>query len=168
MPFTPFHWGPVLIIGYFAYRYLNLPTLLVAAVAVDFRATLVFFGVLDGAIHGIFHTFIGATLIGILIALVFRLFRGQIGTLMQNLGLPEQEYTWSSIFVAAMVGTYSHIVLDAILYDYLMPFYPYGDNPFYGVLASFEVYLLCTLAGVIGVLLFYKKMNLGTFKENFL
>jgi len=168
MPFTPFHWGPVLVIGYFAYRYLNLPTLLVAAVAVDFRATLVFFGLLDGAIHGIFHTFIGATIIGLAITLVFRLFRVQISTLTQKLGLPEQEYTWRSIFAAAMVGTYSHIVLDAMIYDYLMPFHPYEANPFYGLLTSFDVYLFCTLTGIIGVLLFYKKINVDTFKENFL
>lgn len=68
MPFTLFHFGPALLLGVLFYRWLDLPTLLVSSVIVDVRAALVVFGPLDGPVDGILTTFVGGTVVAVILA----------------------------------------------------------------------------------------------------
>ena len=158
MPFTPFHWGPVLLLGLYMRKYLNFPALMVSAVAVDFRTTLVFFGALDGALHGFFHTFPGATVVAILVTILIGGLRNYISKIMEAIGF-SQSYGWKKIFAGSLVGAYSHILLDAMIYDHLEPLYFTEANPFYGYIFTFEMYLFCTLTGIIGILLLPRKLD---------
>lgn len=158
MPFTPFHWGPVLLLAAYSKKYLDFPALMVSAVAVDFRTTLVFFGALDSPLHGFFHTFPGATLVAITVTLFVGFLRDEIGRIMEFTGFT-QAVSWPKIFTGSMVGAYSHVVLDAMIYDYLNPFYFVESNPFYGYMFEYEMYLFCIITGLLGSYAFFKKSD---------
>ncbi len=61
MPFTPFHLGPAVLIGFILLRYTDLPTLIVASVLVDLEPLAVLVFGLPGPLHGFFHSFLGAS-----------------------------------------------------------------------------------------------------------
>lgn len=154
MPFTPFHLGPALLLGVLLYRRLDLPTLLVGSVVVDVRAALVVFGPLDPPVHGILTTFAGGSLVAILLtgAMVAlpRSFQSRL-----DYGRLTDTASRYPILAAAVVGVYSHVVLDSMLYTDARPLYPIDWNPFLidGV-RLVPVYGGCTLAGVVGVVAF--------------
>lgn len=59
MPFTPFHFGPGILLGLLLLRYLDFPTFVAANVMIDWRAALVFLDLMDGPLHGWVHTYLG-------------------------------------------------------------------------------------------------------------
>jgi membrane-bound metal-dependent hydrolase YbcI (DUF457 family) len=62
-----------------------------------------------------------------------------------------------------VIGTYSHVLLDSLLYTEMNPFFPLLGNPFVGLLTGGFVYSLCLVLGVIGffVYLFRVLLKLG-------
>ncbi|MCU4801231.1 hypothetical protein OB920_12700 [Halobacteria archaeon HArc-gm2] len=151
MPLTPFHLGPALLIGVILHRRLDLPTLLAASVVVDVRAALVLFGPLDPPIHGILTTFAGGTVVALLLAGVITGFGERLRPLLAPLRLADTDAA-GPVVAAALVGVYSHVLLDAKLYTDARPFFPLEVNPFYvGATAFLPVYAGCALAGLLAL-----------------
>jgi membrane-bound metal-dependent hydrolase YbcI (DUF457 family) len=154
MPLTPFHLGPTLLLGVLLYRWLDLPTLLVGSVIVDVRAALVVFGPFDGPVHGILTTFAGGTMVALMIGAVVFVLPQSVQSVLNYIRLADTTSV-SAIFGTAIVGVYSHIILDSLLYTDTRPFYPSAWNPFFidGV-RFIPVYGGCALAGVLGLIAF--------------
>ena len=159
MPFTPLHLGPALFFGMVLLRYIDLPTFLVANVIVDIEPLVILtFGLhrtdsLGLPLHGLLHSFLGGTLVALLLALVMIRMRGYLEPLMRLVGL-EQVSSPRSVFAAALSGVYLHILLDSFLYVDIRPFYPFSYNPFLGgMAAAFGVWWFCIVTGLIGVAL---------------
>lgn len=154
MPLTPFHLGPTLLLGVLLYRWLDLPTLLVGSVIVDVRAALVVFGPFDGPVHGILTTFAGGTMVALAIGAVVLVLPQSVQSVLYYTRLADTTSV-SAIFGAAIVGVYSHVILDSLLYTDTHPFYPSAWNPFFidGV-RFIPVYGGCALAGVLGLIVF--------------
>ena len=155
MPFTPFHLGPAVLMGFILLGYLDLPTFIVASVLVDLEPLAVLVFGLPGPLHGFFHSFLGASVAAVLLAVVVSRVRGSLGFLDGFLG-PGERRGPRGFLVAALLGTWSHVLLDAPLYGEMRPFYPFGGNPFLGVdlYLGLGVYRFCFLSGVAGVALF--------------
>ncbi|CQH64270.1 uncharacterized protein HHUB_4341 (plasmid) [Halobacterium hubeiense] len=152
MPFTPFHLGPPLLLGVILYKWLDLPALLVGSVIIDVRAALVVFGPLKPPIHGILTTFIGGTIIASLLAAAFSVLPSSIEDLLVRLRLTENTSS-RAILAGSLIGVYSHVILDSILYTDARPFSPIAWNPFFVDGVRFiPVYAGCTLAGILGLL----------------
>lgn len=158
MPFTPLHLGPALYLGVVFRRSLHLPTLLVASVAVDVEPLLVLLLGLDAPLHGPLHTFMGATAVGVVVALLmylidarlyplYRLFRLDVGGFLRP--------TLGSHVASGIAGTTSHILLDAPLYYDMTPLYPVPVNPFYfsdcSEAAFAILWAVCIYLGVAGL-----------------
>jgi hypothetical protein len=150
MPFTLFHLGPALLIGILGWKYLDLPTLLLGSVIVDIRTALVFFGLIEGSLHGLFHTLAGGTLLAFILIGVITPFRSLIGEKMESKGF-KQVYNDSTIVGAAFLSIYLHLILDSILYSDMNPFMPLVENPFLGIASYESVYGFCILSGVVGI-----------------
>ena len=147
MPLTPFHLGPALLIGLFLFKLLHLPTFLVANVIVDLHSIIM---VLTGhyLTHGLMHTFLGGAFTAALLSLIMTWFDEKIQKIMSVFKL-KQNHCRKKIWFTSFAGVYLHIILDSLLYTDIKPFYPLNYNPFYSLLGSSEVYILCALSFIL-------------------
>ena len=147
MPFTPFHWGPGLLLGLLLLSYVDLPTLLVSSVIVDVEPLVVLTLNLRYPLHGYLHTFLGGTIVAFMLALAMSRMRGTLTPLMSFLRL-KQKTSFKSIILASLFGVYLHILLDAPLYPDIRPFFPLGVNPLqgHGMFMGFDIYTFCILS----------------------
>lgn len=155
MPLTPFHLGPGFLMGLLVFRYLDLPTVLVASVILDVEPALVLFLSLDVPLHGVFHSFLGGTLAAVLLIAVMRPLRPRLSPLFSLLGM-EQRPSLRTIALAALAGIYLHLLLDAVMHPDLQPFYPFSLNPFFsnGVLLGIDVTTVCVWSFFSGLVLY--------------
>lgn len=151
MPLPPFHLGPALLLGVLLDRRLDLPTLLLGSVVVDVRVALVLLGPLDGPVHGILTTFLGGTVVALVLAAGIRLLPPALQSALDR-ARPAETTSARALVAAAIVGVYSHVVLDSLLYADARPFFPADWNPFLvGDAAVVPVYAGCVVAGVLGL-----------------
>jgi membrane-bound metal-dependent hydrolase YbcI (DUF457 family) len=166
MPLTPFHFGPALLFGLIFFSFLDFPAFVVANVAVDFEPLLVMFLHLDYPLHGFFHSFIGGTLVALLVTAVMSKIRPVFSTLLAFFKL-EQKASFRKILVASFSGIYLHILLDSRMHPDIRPFYPFDFNPFLntGALEGPEVYIFTFWCFVGGIIAYGVKLALSRKKS---
>lgn len=149
MPFTPFHWGPSLLIGLLVFPLLDLPCLLIASVIVDIEPLVL---LMQGGfpLHGFFHTYLGATLAGIALIPIVYLLQNFLLSLLRLFGL-KQSTSLPKITVTSLFGSNFHVFLDSFLYSEMQPFFPLMVNPFYGLLTSSQIYLFCIVSFIVAI-----------------
>jgi hypothetical protein len=144
MPFTPYHLGPAVLFGLLFLSLIDFPTFLVANVIVDIEPFLVLTLNLNYPLHGFFHSFLGGTLVAVLLALIMHQIRDKLAPLLSFFKL-EQKTSFMRILAAAFSGIYIHILLDSRSYTDIQPFYPSTYNPLLttGILAGLDSYIFC-------------------------
>ncbi len=162
MPFTPFHWGPSSWIGLLLFKIFDFPTLLIASVIVDIEPFCVLFLNLNYPLHGFFHSFLGGSILAVLAAIILYLVKGKIKKIMAIFKIP-QDSSFKKILWTSFFGVYFHLLLDSFLYKEMNPFYPFENNPFWGLFSSQQIYLFCGLSFLVGILFYLIK--LGIFKR---
>ena len=145
--FTPFHFGPSACISLPLNRYIDFPIFILANVAIDIEPLMVMLFDLSYPLHGLAHTLIGATTIGLSGGILTHYAREPLANLMKTiLRLPYN----SSIIkyaISGILGTWFHILLDSQLYSDIKPFYPFSNsNPLLGTIQSETMYNYCALA----------------------
>lgn len=153
MPFTPFHLGPALFFGLLLFRYINFPTFLIANIIVDIEPFLILLLGLNYPLHGFFHSFLGGSIIAVLFSFAMIKVNEREPKLMAFFGLG-QNISSKTIWLASFSGIYLHIVFDSFLYTDIKPLYPFSYNPFYALLLPYDVYSLCSIL-FLGGLVFY-------------
>ncbi len=131
MPITPFHLGPALLMAVLFRGRVSAGSLLIGSVVLDVQPFVVLFLGMPFALHGLSHTYAVAALIAAALALTMHLLRRE--------HLP-------SLYLGALLGTWSHVLLDSLLYEDMTPLFPFESNPLLYILTPGQVYLLCTLA----------------------
>ncbi len=159
MPFTPFHMGPALALKAASGRHFSVLVFGIAQVAMDIEPLV---GMIRQAsvLHGWSHSYVGATIIGILVALLapplcriiltrwnVELAHHGVGWLGSPAGIG-----WVPSATGAFVGTYSHVVLDSIMHSDMTPLSPWSaSNGLLGTLSIGALHIACVAAGVFGV-----------------
>lgn len=138
MPFTPFHFGPAILLGLLLLKYLDFPTFVAANIAVDWRAFLVFFGLWPGPLHSWQHSYIGAVALSIVLGGFMIYVRPYLEEFMEGFGTP-QSFSVRKIFLAAFAGTFLHVTIDAFHHPSMPTFLPLNVRPLYGLASTFEV-----------------------------
>lgn len=167
MPFTPYHFGPALLIGVLLFPFIDFATIVVASVILDLEPLAVIFFNLPMPLHSFFHTYLGATIVAIILAIGIYPFRKYLNKLVALFGL-RQESSFRNIIPASIIGTYSHVLLDSFLYAEMNPFFPFLGNPFVGLLTGGFVYNLCLVFGIIGIFAYLIRvlLNIGVSKSD--
>ena len=158
MPITPVHMGPALAAKAVAPRYFSFLVFGITQVAIDSEVA---FWLLtdDPPYHRILHTYLGATVVALLAVVVGRPLLGYAFRLWNRLVRAEREsILWIEPRVpliaavsGALVGGYSHVLLDSFLYTDIRPIAPFSDsNATLNALSSVEVYLACLALGLLG------------------
>jgi membrane-bound metal-dependent hydrolase YbcI (DUF457 family) len=148
VPFTPFHFGPGALLHSAAPKHVSFLAFCGANVLVDVEP-LYFMLTHQYPIHRFFHTYVGATVAAAIVVAVFVLARKVVPRLLDEFGL--RKLTMRSVAIGAILGTYSHVVLDSLMHADMEPFAPFSDaNPLLGAVFLNTLHGLCLVAGVVG------------------
>jgi len=90
LPLTPFHLGPVLLLGLIFSKQINIAAILLASVVIDVRTVYCFLN--DCQLHGPLHTYVGATLFAFSIVLIVYYSKNKLSIISDKLHL-EQTYS---------------------------------------------------------------------------
>ena len=166
MPFTPFHLGPAVFLGFPMRKYLHAPTFILANVIVDVEPALVLMLGLNYRVHGYLHTFLFAMFTGLLLGygmwLVERFYR----PFFQRIHLEEGDpLKLRSFLFAGVLGTWLHVLLDSPLYTDIRPFYPVSLNPLYAPALNSVIYNLCVWLGIMGLAYYAGSLILITYRN---
>ncbi|RDZ29128.1 hypothetical protein [Lysobacter silvisoli] len=148
MPFTPIHLGPGLAFKAIGGRHFSFMVFGGAQVLMDIEPLV---GILRGwpVLHGYTHTVLGALLIGLLAGAIGRPISE---TCLRWLRLPHAPFTWPASFAGGLIGTYSHVLLDAIMHSDMHPAWPLSAaNPLLRWISVDELHLLCLGLGLAGL-----------------
>ena len=118
----------------------------------------------DPPLHRFWHSFLGATVVAAVLAILGKpisQFIKQIWNgIARSCGFVDLTVvvrtSWSSSVIAAVVGAYSHIVLDGLFHRHLEPLIPWSTrNPFVGIISPAMLQTLCVVLGIIGLVWFF-------------
>ena len=153
MPFTPFHMGPGLLVKALLQGSFSLMVFGWAQIIMDIQPLVVLLTG-EGHLHGFSHTYIGATLIGIASALTGK-YAAELGLrwLGQARHLP---ISWPVAIISALIGSFSHVLLDSIMHADVEPFAPFTlHNPILGLLSVEVLHKFCLYSGLVGAGLYF-------------
>jgi membrane-bound metal-dependent hydrolase YbcI (DUF457 family) len=167
VPFTPFHLGPSLVIGIILIYYIDFPTLLVASVILDIEPFLVLLLDLNYPLHGFFHSFLGGTIIILLLSFFMFKIRPILNPITDFFKI-EQKSSFLNILTASIIGIYSHILLDAPLYSDMQPFFPLNFNPFLNAsgVPEITIYLFCAYCFIAAIMLYFIRLAIKFKNKN--
>ena len=151
MPFTPFHLMAGTSVKSFFPQYFSFSIFTLTNVIID--SEVLFYIYTTGIpAHKFFHTFLGASLIAIFVALFCRSLC-EIGLKFWNIILytkkfslfkVEAKITRLSAWCGAFVGAYSQLLLDSVMHRDMMPFFPFSDlNQFHSIISTNNLHYLC-------------------------
>lgn len=156
MPFTPFHFGPGMLIKGLIPKQFSLSVFALANIAMDVEPL---YHILRGdtQLHGASHTLIGAACIGSGTALVAPRVIARAWQWYQQFHIVADSpvhFTRQQAWLGALLGSGSHLLLDATMHRDMHLLLPFSDaNPLLHPEWTQNVYLACLLAGAIGLML---------------
>lgn len=149
MPFTPFHLGPGAAFKAIGGRHFSFMVFGGAQVLIDVEP-LIRIARGDFVLHGYTHTIAGALVIGIVAALIGKPISAFV---LASLRIPHAPLTWRAVFAGAFVGTFSHVLLDAVMHADMHPWWPFADgNGLLGVIQVDRLHVACAVLGALGML----------------
>lgn len=158
MPITPFHFGPATAVkaaipNKFSFVAFGLSQLIIDMEPLFYMSQGLW------PIHRFFHTYVGATLVAVLVATLgrpvcewlLRLWNGRLSVGQKIwLGL-DPKISLSAAALGALFGGYSHVLLDSIMHADMRPFAPFSNHNSLLLVISIEnLYILCTIFGILG------------------
>lgn len=154
MPFTPFHLGPLFVIGFLFFSSLYFPALVLGGTLVDVEPLVSHLRCFSCPSHGFFHSFIGASIVGLLAGAIVFALKKPVDRLMRFFKLEQPSSLKKSLF-SGLVGAWSHVLLDAPLYAEMQPFYPLSGNLFLGFYGYLECCAGCAILIALAGILYY-------------
>lgn len=159
MPFTPYHIGPALLVGFIVFPLLDLPTFVIANVIVDLEPLLVLLLDLPRPLHGPFHSFT----LGALAAAVLSLVMSGLGDLGNFILKPfrlRQTSSFGRVLASSLLGVWLHVALDAFIYPEVRLLYPLVGNPLLGLASPAAVHGFCSAAFPLALVVYLIRLLL--------
>jgi len=151
MPFTPFHFGPALLI-YGVFVFLDPIALIYGSILVDLEPAIVMFLRLNYPLHGFTHSIVGVFL---LLPIVY------VATVVTRRLLPDidffftsksRKFTLNITVASALIGSFSHVFLDSFLYQEMNLAWPLPYwNSLLNMNSSLVIYGFCWGALVVSI-----------------
>ena len=130
----------------------------ITQVAIDAEAAF-FLLVDEPPYHRFLHTYLGATVVALLAVVIgrpllgyaFRLWNRLVRAERGSLLWVEPRVLLVAALSGALIGGYSHVLLDSFLYSDMHPIAPLSDsNAALSVFSTLEVYAVCIALGLLG------------------
>ena len=161
MPFTPFHLGPGAAFKAIGGDRFSFMVFGGSQVLMDIEPLV---GIIQGTpvLHGVTHTVLGALMIGVVSGAVGRPLSEMV---LKGLKVKHRPVTRMVALTSGLIGTYSHIVLDAIMHRDMVPLWPLTKgNMLLGIISVGYLHLACLVAGALGILFIAGKTYLSRAK----
>lgn len=102
----------------------------------------------DAFLHGVSHTVVGAVVIGMISAAIGR----PIGNAALRIsGIGDGRIGWMVAAASALIGTFSHIGLDAVMHGDMNPVWPFAHgNGLLDIVSHGALHLFCAASAVAG------------------
>ncbi len=151
MPFTPFHFGPGLLIKA-ADKRLSLLIFIFSQIVMDVEP-LYFLLHDEYPVHRLLHTYAGCNL-----AVLITVFMGKplcelwlkIWAFLTRARV-STKISWTSAVTSAFAGAYSHVFLDSLMHRDMKPFWPFmSGNPMLGFVDVGLLHISCLVCAVAG------------------
>lgn len=158
MPFTPFHFGPGLFIKSIVRKYFSFTVFAFSQVIID-SEVLYYMATGQWVVHRFFHSYIGATVVAGLSVVIgrpicqfcIRIWNRHSGVTRGSWLYIQPRIPLLAVIIAAVVGSFSHVLFDSFLYSDMRPLAPFAEgNSLYGVLSMRIVYLGCVVSAIAG------------------
>ncbi|AJQ96113.1 hypothetical protein [Gynuella sunshinyii] len=165
MPFTPFHMGPGLLIKSLLHGAFSLMVFGWSQVVMDIQPLLVLLTG-SGHLHGFSHTYIGAALLAVFSALSGK-YLSELGLFLLGMD-PHRNIriSWSVAFLSAAIGTISHVLLDSIMHEDIVPFFPLSaDNGLLHIISVSALHEVCLYSGAVGAVIYYTVLGIRKYRE---
>ena len=165
MPFTPFHIVAGASVKAIAPKHFSWSVFILTNILIDCEPLYYHFteGMLS---HKFFHSIIGASIIAILCATLGKPLC-EYGLKLWNNSLAPEDKKWLgsgikishlSAWTGAVIGAYSHLILDSIMHLDIKPLAPFTDeNLLLGILGLMELHALCLILLAFGLIVFMKR-----------
>lgn len=158
MPFTPYHGGPGLLLKACLPAGFSFLTFAATQVAIDCE-TAYHMATAQYPLHRFFHTLVGGTIAGAVVALV--VWASARGLLAGRRLAPEAvmrgETSLAGVVAAGVIGGTSHSLLDSIVHADVQPFWPLSSaSPLHGVLGWGALEAACVASGVLGAIVLFR------------
>lgn len=162
MPFTPFHSGPGMALKAAIPRHFSICVFMLTQIVIDFEVLwhLIRW---NPSLHGIWHTYIGATIAAIIAFIVGKPVSEYVKKTWNRIAAhcPDVDLTvpgpttWLASFTGAFIGAYSHILLDSFFHPDIKPLRPWSSgNPLFGMLDPMLLHGLCIVLGIAGLIIY--------------
>jgi membrane-bound metal-dependent hydrolase YbcI (DUF457 family) len=149
MPATPFHLPPSAVVVWPLRRRLDVPSVLLANLAIDIEPGLAMLLDLGPPPHGLAHTLLGGTVVGAATGALLWGAKDRIGSVLGG----DYPLRPGVAMLSGAVGCWVHVLLDAVMYDHLRPFFPLEANPLYVAGSGDVLHLLGALMAVPAMVL---------------
>ena len=162
MPFTPIHLGSGLAFKALGGRHFSFMVFGGSQVLMDIEPLL---GILqDKAIlHVYTHTLLGALIIGTIAGIVGRPISSLV---LRWLAIPHQPFTWLASFAGAYIGTFSHVLLDAIMHADMWPWWLGASrNQLLDAISIYQLHIACLVVGIVGAIVVAIRLKFFTRKS---
>ncbi len=101
-------------------------------------------------LHGHTHTLLSALVIGTIAGIVGRPVSSLV---LRWLAIPHPPFTWLASFAGAYIGTFSHVLLDAIMHADMSPWWPIAPgNQLLDAISIDQLHMACLVAGNVGAI----------------
>jgi len=147
MPFTAFHLGPGAALKALGGRHFSFMVFGGSQVLIDLEPLIALSAGWE-RVHGHTHTLVAALAIGTLAGLTGR----PISTwVLERMRIPHWPLTWRSAFLSGYIGTFSHVLIDALMHADMQPLWPVtASNPALALIPADAVRYGCVALGFVG------------------
>ncbi len=166
MPITPFHLIAITPVKAIAPKHFSWSIFVLTNVIIDLEPITLFLVTMNPQ-HLFFHTILGATLIAVLCAhfgrkwceLAIEIWNDEIrGKPEARWFNSERKISKTAAWSGALIGAWSHLLLDSFMHDDIKPLSPFTDlNVLLGTISIGWLHTACVISGFIGLIILTTK-----------
>lgn len=156
MPFTPFHFGPGLLVKAAVPRGFWFTSFVLANVLIDCEV-LYYMRLGEPPLHRYLHTYVAGVGLGVLSGVVMSAALVAVSSMVpgrwwqKSVAVGAGRRIVIPSIIAGVIGGVSHVLLDSLLYAEMHPYWPLAaGNDLAGIVSSEAVYGFCALTGLAG------------------
>ena len=120
----------------------------------------------EGQIHGVTHTFVGGVVLGAAAAASGKPMAEVLLNLFRKKEKPPIQISWKTAWWSGLVGGLSHVLLDALIYPDMSPFWPFVQGTRIDIFTSRGMTAFCIFSGLAGLLVYFVSRGVEAFSKH--